>query len=222
MTRTVNGKSRNKSRFPDYHNKTCHYLDALYATLVQLRPRYCLEIGTHDGCNSTLVFHEYFKNLMHDGHLITLDVVPCKNLPSKYVTQCIVNPHHVNVVHTCGGDGRWFKESDLKSTFKNDIRSSVTTNAAIVRDHMKVLQIDSLDFAFIDGDHERSSFLNDITICESLLTMPKFMMLDDTKEEFHQCCNVYHDEILTSRTYGHYDYDDWSRFVGCSLIWIKQ
>jgi predicted O-methyltransferase YrrM len=83
---------------------------------------------------------------------------------------------------------------------------------------MMSLGIEKFDLAFIDGDHERESFLKDVQICENLLKDPKIMIIDDTKEEIHPCCHVYFDEIKMSEKYETYDFDDWNRFVGMSIV----
>ena len=75
-TRTVNSKPKwrlpNPPKYPEWFDKRCHYLDGLYSSLVHYQPKFCLEIGTHKGDNSTLVFQKYFDTHMPDGRLITL------------------------------------------------------------------------------------------------------------------------------------------------------
>jgi len=212
-------QSRHKGppRFPQYYDKDCHYMTGLWATLLQLKPRYCLEIGTHDGTNSTRVFSEYLRLYRPDGALVTVDIVPCKNLPSGNISQVIGVPHHEMIKSTCGGNG-WISSSDLPDDLSAASSNSVTINSDRIKIAMKDLEIDQFDFAFIDGDHERVSFLKDIEICESLLSDRKIMMIDDTKEESHPCCFVYHEEIRGSGAYECYDFEDWEKFVGMSLI----
>jgi hypothetical protein len=82
--------------------------------------------------------------------------------------------------------------------------------------------ISGFDLAFIDGDHERESFLGDLEMCMSLTASPHRVLIDDTKEEYHPCCHIYQEEIKTSKKYETYDYDNWERFVGCSLIWASE
>jgi len=203
-------------RFPDFFDKGCHYMTALWASLLQIRPRYCLEIGTHDGLNSTRIFTEYLEKYQPDGILITVDIVPCKSPLGKNVRQVIAVPHHEKIESTCGGNG-WINKGDLLDSI-NLSKDSVEINSERIMLCMKDLQIEQFDFAFIDGDHERVSLLRDIEICESLLSDRKLMMIDDTKEEVHPCCHVYHDEIKTSGKYECYDFEDWEKFVGMSLI----
>jgi hypothetical protein len=221
-TRTVNSGPKWRlpwpPKYPDYYNKTCHYLDALYSTLVQMNPKYCLEIGTHKGDMSTAVFQKYFNEHRSDGLLITLDIKRCEGLSHPNVEQVLVYPHHKRIYETCGADGRWFSESELPNDFKNVTTTSVQKNTEIVREAMQKHEIEGFDLAFIDGDHERESFLGDLEMCMSITSDPHYVLIDDTKEEYHPCCHIYQEEIKTSGKYTTYDFDNWERFVGCSLV----
>lgn len=223
-TRIVsNSRKKNipNKRFPQFSDKTCHYLDALWSTLLHYRPKFCIEIGTHDGANSTQVFTDYLREYQPDGHLITLDVVPCKNKLSDQIHQVIVFPHHARIEQTCGANGRWFTEKNLLPGFNEKFETSTIQNIEKIKIEMKRLGIDKFDLAFIDGDHERESLLKDMEICEHLLKDPKIMIIDDTKEEIHPCCHVYFDEIKKMEKYESYDFEDWSRFVGMSIVTTK-
>jgi len=203
--------------YPEYYDKKCHYLDALYATLVQLKPNYCLEIGTHDGKGSTRVFEKYLKEVNPDAHLITLDVMPCSNLPKHpNIEQVIVAPHHARIAETCGNRGNWFVQDDLAHFDK--LENSINENLKLVSEKMKEMGIEKFDIAFIDGDHEEESFLNDIELCKQLTAAPHYLLLDDTKEELHPCCHIYHAQIKDSESYECYNFEDWNHFVGMSLV----
>ena len=184
-----------------------------------MNPKYCLEIGTHKGDMSTAIFQKYFDNHRPDGLLITLDINPCNDLDLKNVEQVIVYPHHNRIYETCGANGSWFSETDLPDDFKTASASSVQTNTDIVRLAMDKHNISGFDLAFIDGDHERESFLRDIEMCMSITSDPHYVLIDDTKEEYHPCCHIYQEEIKPSSEYETYDFDNWDRFVGCSLVW---
>ena len=212
-------------RYPAYYDKKCVHLHALYSTLLQLKPKYCLEIGTHTGLNSTKVFEKYFNDHQPDGCLITLDLIPCQNLDpeNKNIHQVIVAPHHENIVEMCGAQSPlWpgFAKKDLSLFDKFEY--SVAENIEIVSAKMASLGIEKFDLAFIDGDHEEQSFKNDIDFCKMLTRPPCYMILDDTKEEFHACCHVYHDEIKNSNLYDCYDFENWENFVGMSIIRRKK
>ena len=220
--RTVNSGPKwrlpHSPKYPQWFNKQCHYLDGLYSSLVHFKPKYCLEIGTHKGDNSTAVFQKYFDEHMKDGKLITLDIVPCPGLNFKNVSQILVSPHHDRIYETCGGNGKWFNKD---TNFNKDSKNSVNMNCDKIENFMKAVDIEKFDFAFLDGDHERESFLGDIDTCLRLVKNSGHIMIDDTKEEFHPCCHIFQEEIRTNENYEVYDFDDWNEFIGCSIIWRK-
>ncbi len=182
----------------------CYYLDALYSTLVQLRPKTCLEIGTHTG-NTAKVFQEYFDLFCPDGTLVTCDIKRYVDLSHlKNVKQVIVS-HHIPSIR------RYHNITEEEIVFNHS--DSVRTNTEIVGSIFK-----TYDFAFIDGDHTRESFLRDVEICENLLIEPKIILIDDTKEPVHECMKVYEEEIKKSEKYNCYDFEDWKNFVGSSLV----
>lgn len=183
----------------------CNYLKALFNTLVHFKPKRCIEIGTHTG-NTTKVFQKYFDKYMPDGLLVTCDIKKYVDLSNlKNVKQVIVAHHIPNIdsIH------RVEKHELLFADYKN----SVKTNVNILKQISPIY-----DFAFIDGDHTKDSFLKDIEICENVLTPPQLMLIDDTKEHFHECSKVYHEVFKNNENYESYDFEDWHQFVGCSLI----
>ena len=121
-TRTVNSGPKWRlpwpPKYPDYYDKQCHYLEGLYSTLVHLKPKYCLEIGTHKGDNSTAIFQKYFDDHCPEGLLITLDIKACDNLNYQNVKQVLVYPHHERILETCGAGGRWFNQDELPDNFE--------------------------------------------------------------------------------------------------------
>jgi hypothetical protein len=70
----------------------------------------------------------------------------------------------------------------------------------------------SFDFVFIDGDHTRKGFLQDLNTCLSL-DIP-YILIDDT--ESTQEVNSAYNEI--KHNFPHYDYEDWDVFVSMGLI----
>lgn len=223
-TRVVNSGPKwrlpHPPKYPKWFNKRCHYLDGLYSSLVYFKPKYCLEIGTHKGDNSTAIFQKYFDDHMPEGVLITLDIVPCQNLNYENVKQILVTPHHERIYETCGGNGAWFSE-DTEFKKAKDGKTSIDINCEKIKNEINAMGFDSFDFSFLDGDHERESFLGDIETSVRLVSDPGYIMIDDTKEEYHPCCHIFQEEIRTSGKYEIYDFDDWEDFVGCSIIWKK-
>lgn len=61
------------------------------------------------------------------------------------------------------------------------------------------------------------SFIRDMQIATSLLAPPFRILIDDTKEELHECAAVYQTRIKTMLK--SYDFEDWPVFIGCSLVW---
>lgn len=193
---------QNHTRLVGPNKDKCHYLWGLYATLVKFRPKYCLEIGTHKG-NTAKVFQKYFDKYETNGMLVTCDIKKYVDLSDlKNVKQLIVS-HHSDEVHKLHNVDR--------NLLKYSYVDSVKTNIQLLKNEFEMY-----DFAFIDGDHTRDSFLKDIQISESVLKEPKLMLLDDTKEPVHECMKIYNEEIKPK--YESYDFQDWSVFVGCSLI----
>ena len=78
--------------------KLCFYQKALYATLCTLKPKICIEIGTHTG-GTTQVFQQYFDdNNLSDGLLLTCDIKKYVDLSHlKNVKQLIVSHHVENI-----------------------------------------------------------------------------------------------------------------------------
>lgn len=188
--------------------KKCHYLKALFNVLVELKPKFCIEIGTNTG-KTAQIFQKYFDEYRKDGLLVTCDIKKYTDLSHlKNVKQIIVAHHFKNI-----DDYHDVDKSSLKYSFEDSIEINLNL--------LKEAYSGEYDFAFIDGDHTRSSFIKDIQICESVLKEPKFMLLDDTKEPVHECSKVYHEEIKTNQSYHCYDFEDWSKFVGCSLVFKK-
>lgn len=199
-------KSVRQVRFDLTKNKAnCFYLKALYNTLVTFKPKYCIEIGTHYGDNSTPVFQQYFDEHMPDGLLVTCDIKKYKDISHlKNVRQVIV-AHHINNIDKL--------HRVSTSELKFDHESSVEINTQLLREYQP-----EYDFAFIDGDHTTESFRKDIQICENLLKNPKVMLIDDTKTPAHDCMHYYNNVIKKLNEYECYDFNDWGQFVGCSLV----
>ena len=185
------------------NREKCFYQKALYNTLIEIRPKFCLEIGTNTG-NTAKIFQKYFDQYMHDGILVTCDIKKYVDLQLKNVKQVIVS-HHIHDIEKY--------HNVEKSTLQYVHTNSVNINTGILSNYCQ-----NYDFAFIDGDHTKESFLKDLEICNKLLKSPKVMLIDDTKEPIHDCSSVYKESIKTNSLYECYDFEDWNQFVGCSLI----
>ena len=194
----------------------CYYKTALLNTLIKLKPQVSLEIGTHVG-GTTRVFQHYFKRHEPYGRLITADIRKYCDVTDARTTQVIVYPHVTNI-----GDYHDVNETQMLPHNESQINNSVELNCQIIREALYGIGAEGFDFCFVDGDHQRKSFLGDIATCAKLSKRPHYILLDDTKDELHECSFIYQNELRTA--YDHYDFDDWMPrlFVGMSLIWEKQ
>jgi len=194
-----------------FENKRCYYKTALLNTLIKLKPKVCLEIGTHYG-GTAGVFEYYFEKYKRDGVLITADIKKYADIENKFVKQVIVYPHIKNIEKF-----HQVNKEELLVLSPNESADSVKENIKILKKELEKVDEKLFDFAFVDGDHQRKSFLADISIALQLTKYPHYILLDDTKDEIHESAFVYHNEII--KKFNHYDFEDWPIFVGMSLIW---
>ena len=205
------------------------YRDALFSTLVELKPVVCLEIGTNIG-HTARVFQRYFEHLnIKDALLITADVkiyseqmaeldLSIKHPSTKQVQ---VYPHVNNIK-----DLHIVEDSDLIGG-RVDQLESVDKNISIIKDAMKERGVSEIDFAFIDGDHQRESMLKDIKIAESLIKDSGHILLDDIHDYVHESAKTFHDEIKLDSQYNCYEFEDWQDLLkgagtaGSALIWQR-
>lgn len=189
------------------------YRDALYATLCHLKPKVCLEIGTHTG-NATRVFQRYFDEQMSDGLLITCDIKQYADLKDlKNVVQLQVYPHVKNIP-----DWHPVRDDEMIRGWE-DTKDSEFQNFKLVRKALTDRSLWTFDFVFIDGDHQRDSVYKDLKLSLDLLSSPKYILLDDTDEFDHDCAAIYHQELKSK--YNTYEFDDWSVATGAALLWEK-
>jgi hypothetical protein len=193
-----------------FAGKPCYYKTGLLNTLIALRPQICLEIGTYYG-GTKKNFEYYFRKYEPKGVLITADIRKYINLTSKRVRQVLVYPHVCNICkyHDITPD-------QLLPDFEMHFDDSVEANCEILRKELKAVGAECFDFCFVDGDHQEVSFLRDLQIARLLSRPPHYTLIDDTKDEIHECAIVY--KRLMNEV-NHYDFDDWPIFVGMSLIW---
>ena len=210
-------------------SKTFYY-DALYSTLVALRPKICLEIGTHRG-GTTNAFQRYFNDYRKNGWLLTVDIKKYVDIETDNIKQCTIYPHVENIrTHH-----KEVMENNMLNGFKN-VESSVEKNCSIIQSALSEAGFDKFDFVFIDGDHQRDSFLKDIEISKRLSHAPHYMLLDDVYDYVHDSATVFHEEIKPK--YSHYLFENWNDseeirsskrgrgiaefMAGTALIWEKQ
>lgn len=184
------------------------YRNALYQTLIALKPKYCLEIGTNHGATAE-VFQTYFDKYMSDGACITTDIKIYRDLNLKNVHQVQVHSWIDNP-----WDHHHGKDSELRAKDGN-------TNYKIIMEAMLEYDIPWFDFMFIDGDHTEPSVRADFELFYELPTSPQsVVLLDDTDEDKHYCSHLYKNEIKKNSKFSTYDYENWPCRVGMALIWI--
>jgi len=201
-------------RVGPYAGRKCWYKTALLNTLIALRPKVCLEIGTYLG-GTTKIFERYFENYRPDGILITADIKRYIDLSNhKRVRQVLVYPHikNIEMYHP-------ISEEDMLPNAKAVMSDSVTANVEILLAELRAIGEQAFDFAFVDGNHTEVSLLKDLEIVKHTSHHPHYALLDDTKEALHETYCTYHEKIQIQ--YNHYDFEDWPMFVGTSLIWSK-
>jgi len=179
---------------------------ALFATLAYLHPKKCLEIGTYYAYSARIT-SLYFKWLEPDGLIVTCDIQRYVNITNKHIKQLIVKAH--------------VPRKELKKWHDLDNRQNVKYSKNSVKENIEIIKKaagKNFDFAYIDGDHTKTSFLNDLKIAKALLKPPRYMLLDDTKDGLHECKKAY-EEIR--HNYNHYDFEDWGVPASSSLIWEK-
>lgn|SRR3990167_7447534 len=184
-----------------------YYYDALYATLIHLMPKNCLEIGTYFGYSAE-VFQTYFDKFCPDGKLITLDIkkyVDLNQLPN--VTQLVVHPYinNSNKYHDVQ------PENILSPVDKPDKNISIVTNVFN----------NKFDFCFLDGDHNKPSIYNDFKLARALLKEPQYIMFDDIDVPNHESTEVFNNEILNDEKLAVNTYANWNVWIGAALLWNK-
>jgi|TARA_R110000751_G_scaffold291187_4_gene398040 predicted O-methyltransferase YrrM len=197
-----------------FKNENRQFRKALFSSLVHLKPKYCLEIGTHIG-QSTEVFQKYFDEYQPDGIVVTVDIHKYKDVESKNVKQLIVHPHVNN-----SSDWHYVNNEEL---LDHNV-DSVVKNTELIRESIRNLSENQFDFCFLDGDHQRESVMKDFAISRNLLTEPQYILFDDTEDDGggHDSVKIY-EEIVAEEKYNVYDFSkEWDVYCGCALMWNKK
>ena len=187
-----------------WRNENRKFREALFGCLLQLKPKYCLEIGTHLG-QSTEVFQKYFDEHEPDGVVVTVDIHKYKELDLKNAKQLIVHPHVDN-----SSDWHYVKNEELLDHNVDSVAKNLPES--------------KFDFCFLDGDHQRDSVIKDFAIARNLLKEPQYILFDDTEDDGggHDSVKVY-EEIVAEEKYNVYDFSkEWDVYCGCALIWNKK
>lgn len=182
-----------------------YYLDSLYNTLVELKPKLCLEIGTHFG-GSSRVFQDYFDECMPDGLLITCDIKEYTDLSHmKNVRFVKVHAHMDNM-------SAYHMVRDEELLPKTEY--SLNDNLVIIGNS---INWEPFDFVYIDGDHQAVSFDNDLNIARGCKKRDAWILVDDTSEEYHELAKHFQ-QYRDNPKWEVYDFEDWEVLAGTSLL----
>lgn len=211
----------------DFKDKIAYPRQALFSTLMYLKPTHCLEIGTYYG-GSAMIFFDYMKQANVDGLIVTCDVQRYTDLEAsprvadywtrQFVKQIIVYSHlpikELRKHHSIHNAIQKDYPTNLKYQEAKYSKNSINDNVEII----KKAYNKKFDFAHVDGDHTEKSFLSDIEICKRLLKPPKYILLDDIKEGVHECAETFK---KIRKDYNCYEFENWGVFAGRALIWEK-
>jgi hypothetical protein len=190
-----------------------NYYEALWSTLVQIRPVNCLEIGTFR-YYSAKVFSRYFDEYAPDGKLITVDIATWNRdtVPPKRVYPVMVYPHRKDIDQFHGG---------IKLHYKNYLKvlqskkPTHVLNLLAIHEKMVELNIPLFDFFFIDGGHDEVSVRADFIMAKILTAPTGYILIDDITDNRHDVYKVV--QRLLCDKYIYY-YNDWHPNPNMGLI----
>lgn len=184
---------------------------ALLNTLIKLKPKVCLEIGTYHGATAQ-IFEYYFNKYQPDGVLFTADIRRYQDLTTRRIRQVIVYPHVRNIA-----DIHLVTPEQMLPGYGGHFEDSAEANTAILRRELHKARAEAFDFCYIDGDHQELSFVRDLTIARNLAKPDAYMMIDDICDEVHECARVYREKVRPQAAF-HYEFEDWPVFAGVALV----
>lgn len=188
-----------------------YYRRAIYNTLLELKPKHCLEIGTYL-FQTSAVFSRYFQENNKEGVLITADISVWdrkENPPNVYPIMFYPYVENPSLEHK----GIKIFKSDYKEIFKSDL--SLESNIYILMAAMQDHNIKKFDLTFVDGDHTRISFLNDLYIAKLVTKKEGYILIDDIKDKRHDQFHVYNE---LKRKNNFYEYENFNPNPGLAII----
>ncbi len=193
-----------------------YYRRAIYNTLLELKPKYSLELGTYL-YQTSHVFSKYYKQYCPEGWLITADISTWnRGGTPRNVYPVMVYPHIMDIEAEHGGIDVYYR------SFRNRLlkgEDTVELNCNCIQETMIKLNIwDRLDLCFVDADHTRKSFLADLAIAKICTKEDGWILIDDINDRGHEQFDVYR-ELQTCNHF--YEYEDWEISPGLALIQNK-
>ncbi len=186
------------------------YRRAIYNILLALKPKYCLEIGTHL-YQTSKVFSRYLQEHQPEGKLITTDIGEFNRdkEPPPRVYPLMVYPYTRDVQEIHGGL-KVFRE-DWKSLFDEELADPLIENESIIEEEMERVEIPKIctdiydskqklhtiiharyfEFVFVDGDHREFAIKQDLDLAKRFTTDGGYILIDDIEDRGHEQYNYY-------------------------------
>lgn len=194
-----------------------YYRRAIYNTLLYIKPKYCLEVGSFI-FQSSRCFSRYFKENCPDGKLITLDICKWTTCNLERVYPLMVYPYTEEVIHEHGGLQVYFK--DWQRIVKQGLAPEF--NMFILKQEMTSLNIKQFDFIFVDGSHSKESFENDLRMAKIFCRPEGYILIDDIyRQESDPPYDQYKIYMQLKLHNEFYEYEDWSVKPNMGLIKCK-
>ena len=169
-----------------------NYRRAILNMLIQLKPKYCLEIGTHL-YQTSKVFGYYFEKYEPEGKLITVDIADWKveNPFPKYITEIIVYPYDLDIEKRHGNLEVYYQDwKETVSAWKNKLSEINWLKIYVPMKKLKILP-NRFDFAFIDGDHSEYAIKEDLRMAKDMVNDNGYILIDDIEDSGHEQMNYY-------------------------------
>lgn len=181
------------------------YRKALLNTLIHLKPKYCLELGTYL-YQSSKVFAYYFEKYEPEGKLITADISEWTrdSVPPKSVFPIMVYPHTLDVEQYHGSI------KIFHPNWQKKVGNTIKINGDLIHGKMEEMGIPSFDFVFLDSCHCYDGFYSDLYITVALTGKESYILIDDIHDQNNVQSEIYRNNIAPKNNF--------YEFAGMGLI----
>ena len=151
----------------------------LRSTVLELRPRHILEIGTWKGTTAVICARAQEEAGIEDGLVVTADIIwremaaEFLELEGERIVRVQVYPHTRQAINDYNA------EVGLLPDWEEHLDNSLEVNEALIRGAMAEADVTAFDFAFVDGDHTALGLLRDLELVQRLTRIPHYALLDD-------------------------------------------
>lgn len=193
------------------------YRRAIWNTLLELKPKYSLEIGTFT-YQSSHVFSKYYREYNEKGLLITADISTWnRGEAPPNVYPVMVYPHEDDMEKYHGNIDLYY--DNYRDILLSD-EGTAEINCTLIKREMALQGVDGLfGLTFVDATHTRASFLKDLVIAKELTEPEGFILIDDINDWGNEQANVYQ-ELRERNSF--YEFEDWKNSPGMALIKNKE